>query len=214
MAKKHKNIPKVEVKADTDPYKLKTDAVDRLVNAEKKEYPPLSLGRDPTRAYRRGFLDRIPSWIKALFIKFWFNGAVCFFIFWGLGIVIPNMENMIIVLAITLGMVNDLLVNNVFRFFAVREGDNDKWMMFPRKRYANFFLNILYSFVVLIAVILVYNAINVVANALAGTELVVYLGVEPILFGLFYMGVDLLLVAVKNMMIKIVKDAKNKNGVN
>lgn len=214
MAKKNKNKPADNyAEKDINPYELKTDAVDRLVNADKKEYPKLTLENDPRRAFKNNFIDRIPSWVKALFIKFWFNGAVCFFIFWGLGLFIPNPENMIIVLAVTLGMITDLLVNNIFRFFAVVEGANDKWMMFPKKRYVSFFLNIIYSFFLLIVIIWIYNVINVAANAIAGTETTVYVGVEPILFGLLYMGVDLLFIAVKNTAIKILADAKNKNGV-
>ena len=214
MSKKKKNMPTEKpVGKDNNPYELKTDAVNRLVNAEKKEYPKLSLGVDPGRQYRSGFLDRIPSWIKALFIKFWFNGAVCFFILWGLGLFIPNMENMIIVLAIVLGMVTDILVNNIFRFLATQEGENDKWMMFPKKRYVSFVFNILYSFGLLIAVIFIYNAINIAANAIAGTESVIYVGVEPIFFGLLYMAVDMLFILMKNTAVKILADAKNKNGV-
>lgn len=214
MAKKNKKMPTQEsVGREQNPYELKTDAVDRLVNAEKKEYPKLTLENDPRRKFKNGFIDRIPSWAKALFIKFWFNGAVCFFIFWGLGILIPNMENMIIVLGISLGMVTDILVNNIFRFFATVEGANDKWMMFPKKRYVSFFLNILYSFGILLAVIWIYNVINATANAVAGTEMVVYFGVEPIFFGFLYMGVDLLFIAIKNAFVKILADAKNKNGV-
>ena len=215
MAKKNKNsTPTPTENNETKPYDLKTDAVDRLVNAEKKSYPKLTIENDPRRKYKNGLLDRIPSWIKALFIKFWFNGAVCFFVFWGLGIVIPNMENMILILAAVLGMVTDVLVNNIFRYFASPKGSNDKWMMFPKKRYVNFFLNIIYAFGVLLTVIWIYNVINVAINAITGTpEPITYLGVEPILFGLFYMAVDLIFIFMKNTVIKIIADAKNKNGV-
>ncbi len=215
MAKKNKNsTPTPTENNETKPYDLKTDAVDRLVNAEKKSYPKLTIENDPRRKYKNGLLDRIPSWIKALFIKFWFNGAVCFFIFWGLGIAIPNMENMILILAAVLGMVTDVLVNNIFRYFASPEGSNDKWMMFPKKRYVNFFLNIIYAFGVLLTVIWLYNVINVAINAITGTpEPITYLGVEPILFGLFYMAVDLIFIFMKNTVRKIIADAKNKNGV-
>ena len=214
MAKKRKKLPaETSAGKDTNPYELKTDAVNRLVNAEKKTYPRLTVQNDPRRKYKSGFIDRMPSWIKALFIKFWFNGAVCFFIFWGLGLFIPNMENMILVLAFSLGAVTDILVNNAFRFFATVEGANDKWMMFPKKRYVNLFFNIIYAFGVLISVIWFYNVINVAINSVVGSEGVIYLGVEPLLFGLFYMGIDLLFIAMKNIVAKIVADAKEKNGV-
>ena len=130
-----------------NPYKINKAAVDRLVNANKKTYPKTNV--DPGKKYRsKGFIDKIPDWIKALFIKFWFNGAVCFFIFWGLGMLIFGLD-MIVVMGIVLGMVNDLLVNNVFHFFAITPGSNNKWMMFPQKKYWTFLANIPYAFIVL-----------------------------------------------------------------
>ena len=71
----------------------------------------------------------------------------------------------------------------------------------------------IYAFLVLLVVIGVYNVINVALNALLGTELVVYLGVEPIMFGLFYMAIDLALIGAKNLVARIISDAKSKNGV-
>jgi Sec-independent protein secretion pathway component TatC len=112
-----------------------------------------------------------------------------------------------------MGMVTDILVNNIFRFFATTEGANDKWMMFPKKKYVNFFLNIIYAFGVLMVVIWLYNIINVTLNAIFGTEMTIYLGVEPLMFGMFYMGVDLAFVGIKRLVAGIISDAKNKNGV-
>ena len=198
-----------EKKSSADYYKLKTDAVERLVNADKKTYDKTK--GDPGKAYRsKGFLDKIPSWIKALFIKFWFNGAVCFFIFWGLGMYVTAMLDMIFVLAVVMGMVTDILVNNAFRFLATYEGQNDKWMMFPKKKYWTFFANIIYAFIVLVGVIWFYNILNVVLNNIKGTEGELFVGVEPILFGLSYMAIDMLFITMKNTMIKIISDAKQK----
>ena len=211
MAKKKEcNNHTPEKKSSADYYKLKTDAVDRLVNAEKKTYDKTK--GDPGKEYRsKGFLDKIPSWIKALFIKFWFNGAVCFFIFWGLGMYVTAMLDMIFVLAVVMGMVTDILVNNAFRFLATYEGQNDKWMMFPKKKYWTFFANIIYAFPILVGVIWFYNILNVVLNNIKGTEGELFVGVEPILFGLSYMAIDMLFITMKNTMIKIISDAKQKN---
>ena len=211
MAKKKvSNNHTPEKKSSADYYKLKTDAVDRLVNADKKNYDKTK--GDPGKEYRsRGFLDKVPSWLKALFIKFWFNGSVCFFIFWGLGMYVTDMLDMIFVLAVVMGMVTDILVNNAFRFLANYEGQNDKWMMFPKKKYWTFVANILYAFPVLVGVIWFYNIFNVVLNNIKGTEGEMYLGVEPIVFGLTYMAIDMLFITMKNTMIKIISDAKQKN---
>ena len=208
---KNKNIPTQTEDKSSSPYDLKSDAVERLANAHNAEFTsPL---KDPGRKYRSGALDRIPFWVKAVFMKFWFNGAVCYFIYWGLGLFISGIENMILVLALALGMVTDILVNNAFRFFAKTPGDNDKWMMLPKKKLSNLFLNVLYSFVVLISVVWLYNSINAFMNAARGTVGEVYLGVEPILFGLFYVGIDLALIGMKNLIASIIRDAKKKNGV-
>jgi len=208
--KKESNNHTPEKKSSADYYKLKTDAVDRLVNADKKTYDKTK--GDPGKEYRsRGFLDKIPSWIKALFIKFWFNGAVCFFIFWGLGMYVTDMLDMIFMLAVVMGMVTDILVNNVFRFLATYEGQNDKWMMFPKKKYWTFVANILYAFPILVGVIWFYNILNVVLNNVKGTEGELFVSVEPILFGLAYMAIDMLFITMKQTMIKIISDAKQKN---
>ena len=217
MAKKQKNTNSAPKSNGSDrknnPYALNTDAVDRLVTADEKSYPKLTIENDPRKKYKGGFLDRVPTWIKALFMKFWFNGAVCFFIFWGFGMYIKSMADMIIILAVVLGMVTDILVNNAFRFFATVEGSLDGWMMFPKKRFINFFLNIIYAFAVLLCVIWIYNVVNVLLNNISGTEGEIKLGVEPILFGVFYVVVDMCLISIKNMVVSIVSDAKKKNGI-
>lgn len=191
-------------------YDLKKDAVNRLVNADKKKYE--NPKKDPGKQYRSGLLDRIPTWVLALFMKWWFAGAVCFFILWGLATYVQNEMDMIVVMAVVLGMVTDLLVNNAFRFFETYKGQNSKWMMFPKKAYWTFLANIPYAFVVYYVVMYIYNIINVAGNAITGTEDVIYLGVEPIFFGLFYVAVDICFISIKNLFINIVNDARKKNG--
>lgn len=206
MAKKESNQKKEIANGG---YELNTKAVDRLVNAEKKEYSKNTV--DPGKSYRsKGFIDKIPDPIKALFIKFWFNGAVCFFIFWGLGMYIWDTLDMIVVLGIVLGIVTDILVNNTFHFFAITPGSNNKWMMFPKRKFWTFFANIIYSFIVLLIVVWIYNIINVLGNAIGGTTDEMILGVEPLLFGVFYVAVDMLFIGMKNLFIRIITDAKEK----
>lgn len=212
MAKKKKEDVNIQPQSTTENYyELKTDAVDRLVNADKKIYPKTKV--DPGKQYRSGFLDKIPTWVLALFMKFWFNGAVCFFIFWGLGLYVKDMLDMIVIMAVVLGVITDVLVNNAFRFFETYKGQNSKWMMFPQKKYWTFLANIPYAFVVLLGVIWIYQFINTAVNAINGTTDVIVLGVEPLLFGIFYMAVDMLFIAIKNTFISIVADAKRKNGL-
>ena len=111
---------------------------------------------------------------------------------------------------IALGFVTDLLTNNVLRFFEKTPGANARWMMFPRKGYASLPLNLIYAFVLLLAVVGTYHVLNTVIMAVTGAGDTLPLGVEPILFGLITLGWDLLLIKMKHTLVAIGRDAARK----
>lgn len=200
--------PREENRAAAEYYKLHTQAVDDLVHADETNSPEVS--PEELAKYRSRRLD-LAEWLKALLIKFWFNGAVCFFFFWGLGAYIGDLLDQLLVIGIAMGVITDLLVNNILRFYAKTPGENDRWMMFPKKGYASFPLNILYSFVILLFVFMLYNVLNAALVRLTGAAAdAVPLGVEPVLFGLFYLGVDLLFLALKHLLQRVIADAKRR----
>ena len=209
MAKNNNNVPNRssrQLREISDYYKLNTKAVEDLAGANSENSPKVS--PEELQKYRSKSGISLPMWLKAVVLKAWFAGAVCFFIFWGLGLYLQNMLDMLLVFGIALGMVTDLLVNSIFRFAARVPGENDGWMMFPKRGMAAFFLNLLYAFVLLICVYSLYQGINTVLTSISGQPDSVPLGVEPILFGLFYMGFDLLFVGMKHMVRRIVDDAR------
>lgn len=57
-----------------------------------------------------------------------------------------------------------------------------------------------------------YTVVNTVLVGPAENAETVPIGVEPVLFGLLYMGFDMLFIAVKNGIIKVFKDAATKSG--
>lgn len=187
-------------------YELKSDAVDALVNADSEETPEYS--QEELEKYRSRSWIRIPQTVKILFIKAWFAGAVCFFFLWGLGTYVSSMIDMLFILGVVLGIVTDLLVNNVIRFLEKTPGENDKWLMFSKKGMVSFFLNILYSLVIIICVFFLYNVLNYAITRIAGSMDTVPLGVEPILFGVFCMAFDMLFVGIKLLIKSIFSDAK------
>jgi len=189
-------------------YNLKSEAVDELVDAQAGEAPEYS--EEELAKYRSGGKFRIPEPVKVLFIKAWFAGAVCYFILWGLGMYIYSLIDMMFVLGIVLGMATDLLTNNVIRFIEKTPGANDKWLLLPKKGMASFFGNIVYSIILLICVYNLYTGINNVYAAVTGNTEVVLLGVEPVLFGVFCMGFDMLFILIKRTIGAIIADAKNK----
>lgn len=189
-------------------YNLKSDAVDALVNADSEEIPEYS--QEELARYRSHKGKGVPETVKVLFIKAWFAGAVCFFFLWGLGTYIGSMIDMLFILGVALGIVTDLLVNNSIRFIEKEKGANDKYMMFPKKGTISLFLNVGYAFLIIACVYSLYNLINTVITTATGNTDTVPLGVEPILFGLFCLGFDMLFVLMKNVMKRIIRDAMDK----
>lgn len=207
MANKKKQEKKQPVKQPETAsyYDLKTDSIDKLVNS--KNAPAVSDAEIRKYKSRKGF--HIPSWLKIVFIKFWFNGAICYFFLWGLGVYLVGLDLMA-ALAIGLGVCNDLLVNHSLRHFEPEKGAYDKWMMIPGKKFWSIILNVLYSAVVLFFIMQFYTVINTILVGPAETAETVAIGVEPILFGLLYMGFDMLFITIKNGIKKVIKDAGAK----
>lgn len=193
-----------KTKPSSTNYDLKSEAVEALANADTEETPVYS--QEELNKYRskKGF--HIPEPVKVLFIKAWFAGAVCYFFFWGLGTYVGGLIDMLFILAVALGMVTDLLTNNVLRFLEKTNGDCSKWLMVTKKGIAGFFLNILYGFPITFCVYMLYDLINRAADGLF------FLGVEPVLFGVFCMGFDLAFVTIKRTVQSIIADAKKTAG--
>ena len=168
------------------------------------------MSEEELRAYRSGPKLKVADWVKMLFIKFWFAAAVCYFFLWGLGGFVSSMLDLLFITGFALGVVTDLLTNPVLRFFEKTKGENARWMMVTRKSFSGLFLNIFYGYLVLFLIYTAYSGINRAIVGVTGAADTVPLGVEPILFGLFYLGFDLLLIKMKHVAVQIFRDAAQK----
>ena len=188
-------------------YQLKSEAVETLAGADSSPAPEYS--KEELERYKGKKKFKIPAPVKILFLKMWFYGAVCFFVFWGLGMYLADQWDLYFVAGIVLGMVTDLLINHFLRFTEQLPGGSKKWIMVTQRGTAGFFMNLLYGFVLLFLVVTVYQAINTVIFTLHGSsEGAPLLTVEPLGFGLAAMGADMLCVTIRNTLKKIIADAK------
>ena len=184
-------------------YSLKSEVVETLANADKEEVPEYT--QEELDQYRSKSLFKTPDALKLILIKVWFAGAVCYFFLWGLGPYLGNSLDMLFVLGIALGMVTDLLTNNVIRFVEKEVGANDKWMMVPGKKTGSMLLNSVYFLFVVVCVYMLYNLINLGINTITGDMDAVPLGVEPILFGVFCTMFDVLFISIKHLVKGLLK---------
>ncbi len=215
-------------------YDLKVDKVDELVAALKGEdvesQEPVSykvedcIGKEGVTEqelsekkaakefdpYKVDKLSRVPTWLKALFVKFWFAGAVCYFIMFG--IQFADALDTVIITGVVMGIVVDVLVNPIFRYMESDRKEYNAYMMFPFpfKKFWTFFTNIIYYVVVLISVYYCYEGLNLLIGLIKGTTNKIHVGVEPLLFGVFTTIADMAFIGIKDLIVYLVKRNKRK----
>jgi hypothetical protein len=214
----HKNTQSKDNKI-TNYYNLKQEAVNNLVSALKepdiKEEPSHSKKnkvKPPIDPYKIDKLSKIPTWVKAVFVKFWTAGAICFFFFWGLGSYVNSMENMILITSIATGLIVDFLVTPAFLYFESDKKEYHKYMIVPvsSKKIWSLLINIPVAFIEVYGVVTIYAIINqVYVNSNGLEEGYITLGVEPLLYGVFFVAIDLLLLLFKNLIVGMIQNVKN-----
>lgn len=215
-----------------DFYDLKTKEMDELVAALKGDgktddsaepLPSMNIaevtgeitkdnkkGKKKFDPYKRDKLSRIPYWIRALFIKFWFFGAVCYFALMGLGTLFTSEDGSIrllqdvqlyILCGAIMGVFVDCFVNPIFRMMESDEREYDNFMMFPFpfKQFWTFFANIVYYLIVTLCVGCIYWFIDLYIAR--------FTGVEPLLFGVFCLIVDMAFIGVKDLVVFLIRRA-------
>ena len=215
-------------------YDLKVDKVDELVAALKGEETgdeePVSykvedcIGKEAAAEqeqtgkksakefdpYKRDKLSRIPTWLKAIFIKFWFAGAVCYFIIFGIRF--SNALDTVVITGVILGVIVDIMVNPIFGYLESDRKEYDPYIMFPFpfKKFWTFFTNIIYYSGVLICVNYSYIGLNLLINLISGTTNEIHVGVEPLLFGVLTVIIDMIFIGIKDLIVYLVKRKKLK----
>ncbi len=188
-------------------YRLKKQAVEDLVTANEENSPPVSAAE--LKKYRSGPKVKMSDWVKAILIKLWIAGMICYFFIWGISTITLNPWDQLLVIGIALGVATNLMTNNIYRFIAKTPGAYDRWMMFPGKKIYFLPLDVVYAILLTACTIMTYNGINLLAAGgaeQAGNAL----GVEPILFGIFVTAWDLLFLGCKHLAKRILADAKQK----
>jgi hypothetical protein len=129
---------------------------------------------------------------------------------WGLQL--GDALDSLVLAGVVLGVVTDVLVNPILRFMQTDTISYNAYMMFPFpfKAFWTFFTNIIYYVIVMFGVMYCYSGINILINLITGTESVIHVGVEPLLFGVLSLIIDMILIGIKDLIVYLVKRFKSK----
>ena len=118
---------------------------------EKKLKYEDEISMDDLHAYKQqGFLARVPYWIKAVLLKYWFYGAICFFVLMGLGASGAIGENGAIICGLIAGLVFDFIVYGIFRLMDSDKKESRYYVMYKTKKVWSVFINIPYQLLIFI----------------------------------------------------------------
>ncbi len=158
---------------------------------------------------KSGFIAGLPVWLKACVVKWWFAGAVFYFIGWGFFVYSADQLDLTFVLGLALGLVTDLLVNRALVFFESDRENYRRFLFCYSRRFFSVPVNLVYGLALSAAVSYTYHFINVAALRLTGAPPgTVTLGAEPLLYGLFFLGFDMAAVGIKNAIKRLVRKAR------
>lgn len=151
------------------------------------------------KKYDKGFLNKVPYSIKAILIKYWFYGAVCFFSLMGfIGI---SGENAALVGGLIAGALFDIACYNILEMM---DQDNNKakyYMMYKSKKIYSVFINVVYQVAVfLIAMVMISSIVSTYKDPVNNWFLQ-----EPLSIALVLTAIDAIFLLIKNLLVKLFK---------
>ena len=156
------------------------------------------ISMDDLHAYKQqGFLARIPYWIKAILLKYWFYGAICFFVLIGLGGAGATGENGAIVCGLIAGLVFDFIVYGIYRAMDSDKKESRYYVMYKSKKIWSVFVNIPYQLLVFILGMLIMTSIVATYKDPANNWFLQ----EPFSQAVVLTALDAVFVLIKNLLV-------------
>lgn len=148
---------------------------------------------------KTSFFQKIPYCVKAIFLKYWFYGALFFFI--GMGMSLGG-ENLAIVGGLIGGVVFDFMYGNLLLMMEDEPNQHDNYIIYKSKKVWSVFINIVFE----LAVFFITAYIAIACVKIYGDS--IWLFQEPLTQGLLALAVDSVLLGIKYLIKLIVNKVK------
>ena len=153
-------------------------------------------------------LAKVPAWIKILLLKYWVAAAAFFFFLIGNPIsqgYIDDLERMFnvnfVFLGLGIALFNDIIVRNIVKLMKNSRDDTFKLNMINMRGIPSLFINLAYSYLLLIPAILICAAMS--SRGIFVNFLSVSGGMDPLTFAFVYFSLDMICIGIKDLIIYI-----------
>lgn len=170
----------------------------------KKTEEEIKLEKEIKEYQKPSFFSKIPYGVKAELIKYWFYGALFFFI--GMGMSVQG-ELLALLGGLIGGLVFDFMYGNILLLMENEKGQHDDYIIYKSKKLYSLIFNILFELAVFFAT--AYICIGIVR--LYGKN-DIWLFQEPLSQALVALLVDGILLLIKYLIKQIVIKHKEKKG--
>lgn len=170
-------------------------------------------------AYQVSWFDKIPYWIKAIIIKWWFFGMIYFFFVMGLAGLIGEDSYVwyiqVVVICFAIGVCTDIFTNNILEVVETRPNQSKWWLMIHGHKFIGFLVNVAYGIVIGLAASFIcawFTSLIDAPNIEAGIADRTYWFREPCSFALVALAVDMLCIGIKDLIVYLINRGKVPEG--
>ncbi len=147
--------------------------------------------------YNTSFYSRWPKGLKISIAKWWFAASTYYFIGFGMPNIMQSSIDVIFNLGLVLGALSALILYPLINYITKVEGDGVLYKAVKTQSPLRIIYLVMYNWLMVTIIAYSYQLINFVINSVMHFEKgTIKFGVEPILFGIFYMMFDRFVIKV------------------
>lgn len=167
------------------------------------------------KKYRIHWYQKIPYPVRALFIKYWFFGLNYFLFMVGIGSLsyfqsteLFGFKSLLLmfICGFALGVFNDLFVYNILDVIEDYPLQSRRYMFFKSKKVYSLFINTLYGLILGMGSLLLCG---ILARVVYESTEIDFLFREPFTVALVEFLIDLVIVELKNLIVRLFKKSKD-----
>lgn len=183
-----------------------------MADINKKNNEELIEEEEPLKKPRLSPFSKIPYWIKAILIKYWFYGLYYYLVYMGIGALFKENDVtstiiMLIIFCFFGGILNDLILSGILIVLERKPNEHKPFVIYKKeKSVISSVINVIYGFI--------WGTSSVLLTGLIATNLPsdwTWFGREPLTFALFALAIDMVFVGIKDLIVYLVKKQKMKD---